>query len=967
MVKMQMPTGMARRNHFPFTLYQQAFAVPEQTEQAILTILQDAAFREALWIASPTLAQEAEVLLAHTGDFSEKRRKRILIGVARYLIRATTRPTPFGAFATVSPVTYTSDETDEAGSFHTYKEVRWDYEQIKKLSLNAKSFLLVNPTMTKLGDDYIQTVYPVDRCDNQTILLKTIFAEIQQPLLYEELLERLTPVYDKNMVYETVQTAVAKQYILLGNGTTFTHIPKAAPLQTYAQQPLGEGIVTLQGLLSQADYTFSTRQNVIHVDLIGSACKQTLPVDLLSNLDQAAHILAQWHPPTQQVYPLTDYANKFLEHYGEREVPFLDVILPTGIGLPPSPSYNPQTTDSTNLSTLISMALYQHAYEVDLPTRKVQRTLPPYADVVLMSTIDETGSPLYILGTEGFITPAGAVFGRFTAYHHTWQEYVQICSTRLEKEDCLVADLLFESLTPQDNNALFHAPVTDYQVTLDVLPDANHHYIPLSELLMGVSDKGLYLRWQRTGQLVILRVHHLLQRQSMPPIVQLLFDISYAHQPAIPTWDWREFTHMPFLPRVRVGSIVLSLARWTIPSTLQAPFSPKWQTQLSNWRNTWSVPRYIYVGECDMKLLLDLDHSWHQEILSRLIRQSNISYIEEVIGMDSDQVATKTDWVELILPLTISNNRDGHPYDCTKQLTKPMIENVQRNLIVGDENLSLHCYVHPNMMNTWLIQAADFLTASGYQNWFFIRYADPQPHLRLRVFAEKDKLVRLLPDWASIAKQWIQSGLLQTYTVMPYQREFERWGGIEGIHLCEALFCADSHAIVYALKHITLLPLDLREWGALCTDLFLTAAGLSLNERISIYEYVHLAYKEQVTGKVKSQLLYDLNRYFRGKRHILSRLLAPEEMFVAPYLIADIPLQQFLQVWNISENTLAKPLRSLASLEMWANLVHMHANRLGLNLTDEHFMVYSLYRTWKGVQHYQARKELDESANTPYR
>ena len=146
MVKLQTPTGMARRNQFPFTLYQQAFSVPEQTEQAILTILQDATFREALWIASPTLAQEAETLLSHTGDFSEKRRNGILKGVARYLIRATTRPTPFGAFAAVSPVTFTFDELEETHLFQTCKKVRWDYVQNKNLSLDARSFLLVNPT-----------------------------------------------------------------------------------------------------------------------------------------------------------------------------------------------------------------------------------------------------------------------------------------------------------------------------------------------------------------------------------------------------------------------------------------------------------------------------------------------------------------------------------------------------------------------------------------------------------------------------------------------------------------------------------------------------------------------------------------------------------------------------------------------------------------------------------------------------
>ena len=289
---------------------------------------------------------------------------------------------------------------------------------------------------------------------------------------------------------------------------------------------------------------------------------------------------------------------------------------------------------------------------------------------------------------------------------------------------------------------------------------------------------------------------------------------------------------MPFLPCVRVGSIVLSLARWTIPSTLQASFSANWQTQLNTWRRAWSVPRYVYAGERDMRLLLDLEHIWHQEILSRLIRKANVCYIEEAIGMNSEQAIIQKEWSEFVLPLAITTTDDSpHPYHWTKQLTKPMIDNVQRNLTVADNTLSLHCYVHPDMMNAWLIEAADFLSESRYENWFFIRYADPHPHLRLRIFAEQDKLAQLLPNWASITQRWIQSGLLQSYTVVPYQREFERWGGIDGIQLCEDIFCVDSRAVVYTLKHIPLLPLNLRQWGALCTDLFLTTVGLSVAER----------------------------------------------------------------------------------------------------------------------------------------
>lgn len=69
-----------------------------QTSRAVLQVCDDVAFRQALWIASPTLDKELSKLLAGDG---RKPRQRVLEGLAAYAARAAVKTSPFSSFTTV--------------------------------------------------------------------------------------------------------------------------------------------------------------------------------------------------------------------------------------------------------------------------------------------------------------------------------------------------------------------------------------------------------------------------------------------------------------------------------------------------------------------------------------------------------------------------------------------------------------------------------------------------------------------------------------------------------------------------------------------------------------------------------------------------------------------------------------------------------------------------------------------------
>ena len=83
-------------------------------------------------------------------------------------------------------------------------------------------------------------------------------------------------------------------------------------------------------------------------------------------------------------------------------------------------------------------------------------------------------------------------------------------------------------------------------------------------------------------------------------------------------FDWGAALSFPFLPRVQCGRVILALAQWVIDSaTGHPPAAPagRFAEALAAWRARWSVPRHVYLAVGDNRLLLDLDDPEHIELL----------------------------------------------------------------------------------------------------------------------------------------------------------------------------------------------------------------------------------------------------------------------------------------------------------------------------------------------------------------
>jgi len=130
---------------------------------------------------------------------------------------------------------------------------------------------------------------------------------------------------------------------------------------------------------------------------------------------------------------------------------------------------------------------------------------------------------------------------------------------------------------------------------------------------------------------------------------------------------------------------------------------------------------------------------------------------------------------------------------------------VQRTFIPGDEWLYYKIYCGVKMIDfilTDLIKpiTEKLLKQKLIDKWFFIRYSDPDSHLRVRFHISKTedigKVVSRMNEKLSF---YLESNQVWDVQLLSYQRELERYGN-NTIEVAESYFFYDSELVLNCIK-----------------------------------------------------------------------------------------------------------------------------------------------------------------------
>jgi thiopeptide-type bacteriocin biosynthesis protein len=217
--------------------------------------------------------------------------------------------------------------------------------------------------------------------------------------------------------------------------------------------------------------------------------------------------------------------------------------------------------------------------------------------------------------------------------------------------------------------------------------------------------------------------------------------------------------------------------------------------------------------------------------------------------------------------------------------------------------------------------------------WFFIRYGDPDWHLRVRFHGQPSRLHgEVLPSLEAATAPLIDDGRIWRVQLDTYEGEVERYGGAEGTELAEQLFHVDSES---ALKLAALVSDDARgnvRWrlAFLGMDLLLTDLNFDPDTRLSVTRQAREMFAAEF--RADAVLRHQLGTRFRLERSALEALLGSaagaDSLFSAGLDI--------LRHRSVRLETIAGELRSRARAgrlttplpELAVSFLHMHANRL---------------------------------------
>jgi lantibiotic biosynthesis protein len=711
----------------------------------------------------------------------------------------------------------------------------------------------------------------------------------------------------------------------------------------------------------------------VQVDLTKPAAEVTLGADVVSELLRGVEVLHSLSRYRQHE-GLRQFREQFTQRYETREVPLAQALdEENGIGFERSSSPSseaapllaglplrrhqdhsaPWTRRDTFLLDKLTRALAAGSGEITIGATEAAAVrdsgTPPLPDAfdvqaVLVTDGDQpTGRDDFRVMLHAVSGPSGArLLGRFL---HADDELCQLVRAHLAAEEAVHPERVYAEVVhlPEGRigNILCRPVLRGYEIPyLGRSGAPADRQLPLSDLLVSVQGERIVLRSRRLGCEVVpgLTTAHNHVGRGLG-VYRFLCALQY--QQIVPgiKWDWGPLGLAPFLPRVVSGRVILSRARWNLGerelAAFREPRGARMFGAVRRLRERLRLPRYLALADGDNELLTDLDNVLGVETLAHELRsRASVPLAEMMPGPDQLYASGPEGPFthQVIVPFVRSL-----PHPATPSADRPAAPSCARRFPPGSEWLYVKLFTGTATADKMLLPVAravgSSLAAGGADQWFFIRYGDPDWHLRLRVHGAPDGLLAdTLPLLHRVTAPLLETGQLWRVQLDTYEREVERYGGEAGIRLAERVFHADSDAVLTIVRRLTGdAGAELRWRLALRgIDLLFDDLGLTLDQKRAIARRARRGYGGEFGAS--GDFSREVSRRYRQERASVEALLDPHRD-PPPELAASLAA---LHQRSIVLAPVTQELRALAEAgrlsvdlsELAMSLAHMHVNRM---------------------------------------
>ena len=257
----------------------------------------------------------------------------------------------------------------------------------------------------------------------------------------------------------------------------------------------------------------------------------------------------------------------------------------------------------------------------------------------------------------------------------------------------------------------------------------------------------------------------------------------------------------------------------------------------------------------------------------------------------------------------------------------------KRIFVIGSEWFSIKIYSGPKTLehlfvNEFYQKIEQLFKDNLIDYFFFIRYTDPDYHIRLRLHIKRvnnNNLGKLVIFLNKMLEEYIANHVIIKMTIDTYNREIERYGNeyndIEKVFYFDSLFILnylvkcnedDQNRWLVSIKYI---------------DLFLQKCGFSLDNKIEFCKMMSSLYAKEIYSDAKF-VNKQLSEKFRNNRKKIATILEADTSQAYDW-IEDVK-NYVDQIVFFTEKVKHKKEEKTSSRKntLLSSIIHMHINRM---------------------------------------
>ncbi|NHA05825.1 lantibiotic dehydratase [Mucilaginibacter sp. HC2] len=916
-----------------------AFSIENILNQQLTEHLNSDQFLEALFLASPNLAEK------FVSDTQGQIEDSLLNTIIKYYNRMSFRCTPFGLFAGCSVVEW-GEATHINITSNVIRRTRLDRELLSKLIDRMREeeqifnhlILYVNNTIYRLGDEirYIETVPSIDEQNEYTIatiqdsklldfLLKTI--DSNRSSVKDLVLCGKKAGYSGTLIRKSLKFLLSNQIVttnlnlaipsdlLLEECRTFLTKIKLTPVVEHWLKYIDEikkhlfridKDSTHNNLKYQALFKHLLNANfnqpvnkLLQTDYILEGRAGRVSYKIQRNLKTAINIISMISVADHQNYNLTQFKNRFLKKFELQEIPLLialdpevgidylegtssfDLYLSREFKIRNSQHFADNSKPNFNLTYLIrkyDLAMINNEMVIELTEQdlnqmeKVDCKLPLTLGVFFRLIDDEQVQIDSVGGSSGT-----NLIARFSDFSPEIKNIVKDVSEYDEhhSEGKIVAEVIHEP-EPRSANVIAHQSFRKFEISYLSRSGARDvQSIPLSDIVLSIKNNRLILRSIKYDREIQPKISHAYNYLLGSPIYRFLGDFQNIETVGGMKFDYQKI--LPgkiFYPRLSYKNITFFPATWIIKvDDITEGVGSLNISGLKRYLGIIKLAGLFIISQGDNELLVDQNNTVLMEMFLIFLKKQRIVTVKEFLINEQNYSIRNTKGQPLNNQLyAIVLNKAIDKNKLTNRNKYNVKFNFTRKFSLGSEWIyfKFYCGAYSGdkiLINNILPLITSLKRQRLIKKAFFIRYNDPETHLRVRFeIMNVNDVQIIISEVSSAINKLEQTSHIWKISTETYEREMERYG--IAIKESEALFSADSISV---LKLLVVPAVGEDPNGRLMAGIRLvsdlqTAFGLNINERIVLCKEMRASLKKDL--KLDAQFEQELSACFKNKNQL---------------------------------------------------------------------------------------------------